>query len=627
MTINANNPTVTNVKYRWWEESEGTVAGAMASAAGAIEKYGWPRRWLNLTCTRYMTGREMSSLYAYSMAKRPASLSRAYAAAEWRPPTDNVIATCADVFSARIWKQRPFIIVVPYAGNFKARVKAKKLARFCDAVFAEAKFWDTYELNGIDAMTTGDAFVKVHESLSDKGKIAITRVLADEILVNEEEALYGQPRSLLQRCFIHREELISKYGTTPALRDSIWKAPGAYPGLYFGGDLNAQDVVPFVEGWHLAGWNSQTDKEEEGRTVVAIGDVMLDDRKWTKNRFPFAHLQFKQLTTGYFGQGLAEQLLSYQAELNRYDEADWENQRRISWPRVLNPIGSMASKAALSGVSGGVIDHAPNMEPKFIFPEATSPLAEARRERIKRSAYRRAGISETAAAGEKPGGLNSGAAIMAWATVDDSRHVDLGQRGEDYVTDVANLVFDLAEEIKPKVRLPGRTVQEIAWDDVRMANNLYAARAFPMSRLPQLPAARQQTIANWYADGQIDKATKMRLEQVPDTEGYADIATAARDDIEMVLDAIVEEGDYLPPEPFEDLKAALSIAQSRYLQERARGCPEDRLDLLLHWIMQCDEQLAEGAGVVGIQPPAVNPAAPPPQTTPSQGPPAQLQAA
>ncbi len=620
MTINANNPTAAQIRYRWWEDDELSVGSALSSAAQNIEKYSWHRRLLGLTCTRYMTGREMSSLYAYSMARRPASLTNRLRQIDWTPPTDNVIATIGDVYRSNIWKEHPFVLVAPIAGNFKAYIKSIQMTRFCDAAFHDTNFWDTYEACGDDATTVGDGFVRVHESFTEKRKIAITRMMADEILVNEEEALYGNPRSIIFRCFVHREELISKFGTTPELRDKIWKAPGAYPGLYYG-DLNAQDVVPFLEGYHRKGWDSKTDKEADGRAVTSINNIVLDDRKWNKNHFGIAQLKFSRLPNGYFSQGLVEQLLSYQAELNRYDAADWENQQRISWPTVMNPIGSQVSAGALMGVAGRIVNYVPiaGMRPDFVFPDASNAMAEQRRGRIKSSAYERARISPNAAQGERPDGVNSGAAIMMWATVKDSAHVDVGQHGEKFVTDVAGLVFELAEEIEPVVKLPGRNVQEIKWSEAKLSKDSYHARAFPMSSLPQLPAARQQKIDNWYANGQITKAIKMRLEQVPDVDGYEDLANAALNDVHMVLDAIIETGDYMPPEPFEDLSSAIQIAQSRWLHERARKTPQDRLDLLLQWVMQCDELIAEGAPPVGIQMPPGAPAAPPQQIAPVQG--------
>ena len=502
VTLNAGVRTdgAERLQYRWWNEPEDQAAGALTVAAQNIEKWNWSRRYLNLTCMRYMTGRELSAVYSYSMARRPGNLIRTYQNAEWKAPSFNLIATCADVYSSRIWKNRPFIQVIPIAGDFKARVRSKKLSRYSDAVFEETKFWPQFEMMGVDCMTTGDGFFKVREGIgADGGRIAIDRVLADEILVNEEEAQYGNPRSMIQRVFMHREELFYKYGRSAEQKNAIERAPSAFPGFYFGSDLNYRDIVPLVEGWRLPG----ADKDDEnGRHVLAVGDCLLDDSKWKKKRFPFARCQFRPMSVGYFGQGLAEILLPIQAELNRSDEAIWESARRCAWPRSILDTNAKVNEASLAGRAGGVVKWTSGgsaQEPKFIVTETMAPDFYENRNQWIQKGFKRARISESASSGEKPQGLNSGAAIMAWSTLDDSAHADLGQRAEDCVTDVADLVFDLAEDIKPRVRASGRTVQEIDWNDAKMSRNAYASRAFPMSRLPQLPAARLQQVEDTLA--------------------------------------------------------------------------------------------------------------------------------
>src|SRR6185369_310324 len=101
---------------------------------------------------------------------------------------------------------------------------------------------------------------------------------------------------------------------------------------------------------------------------------------------------------------------------------------------------------------------------------------------------------------------------MAWAQIDDSRHVDLSQRLEDFVTDVAKLIIAVAQEVKPKVVDPRRRGAVINWEDVALAfdptdltSSHFNARAFPMSRLPQTIAGREQQIPDWLANGQITK--------------------------------------------------------------------------------------------------------------------------
>jgi hypothetical protein len=119
-------------------------------------------------------------------------------------------------------------------------------------------------------------------------------------------------------------------------------------------------------------------------------------------------------------------------------------------------------------------------------------------------------------------------------------------------------------------------------------------------------ATRQKQIDTWFAQGKISKATSMRLEQVPDIDGFLDLINASGDYVQDTLDMMVEDGEYEPPTGLEDLTAAHEMAQSRYLQEKKFKTPQDRLDLILKYIVAV-EQLIEEAAPPPAQPPAMPP--------------------
>lgn len=61
----------------------------------------------------------------------------------------------------------------------------------------------------------------------------------------------------------------------------------------------------------------------------------------------------------------------------------------------------------------------------------------------------------------------------------------------------------------------------------------------------------------------------------------------------MALDEMVEEGEYVPPEPWSDLVTALSTAQSRYLFEKQQKTPQDRMDLILRHMSALSELIVD----------------------------------
>lgn len=593
--------------------SDGEVARLVVAQAATIEKYSWSKRWSSLIYARYLSGRETVGSYAYSTSARPGSVTLAVSGARWRPPTYSAIGTVADVYSTRIFKNRPFVDVIPLGeGGFKGRLRSTHMSKFSDAVFDSSKFWSTAELIGTDAMEQGVGIVKIHEDPNKKGSIAITRVLADELLISDDECLYGEPHSMLQRVFMHRRDVMARYGKSPEAIAAIKKAPAVHSA--FGpSDPNLRNIISLIEGW-----SKPLPDGTPGKHVLCIPGHAFINEKYTKRFFPFAILRFKQLTTNWKGQGLVEQLLPLQSELDRCMASYSEANERLGYPFVFADSGSDVSVESMAGMPGTFVTHT-GPKPQIETPPTIGADSFQWFTIIEQRIFKRAGISEAAAGGVKPQGLNSGAALMAFSTIEDTRHVDLSQRFEDWVTEVAKLVFSVAEEIKPKVVAPGRFGRIINWEDVRLTfdpndltSSAFRARAFPMSRLPQgTVSGREQQVSDWLANGQISREQAMRAGLIPDTESLGDLQTAVQDQIDATLDRIIDSGKFIAPTPFGDLALTLQTAQSRYLREDAltksespAAAPADRLRLLLQFIACTSDLISdrdEPQGPVGVQ--------------------------
>lgn len=587
---------------RWWTASKADVAAQLGAWCDNIERGDWTRRWANLTFYRYLTGRPTApTSFNYSATARPSAVN-VYSRARWEAPRYNVLKQCSDALGARVYKERPFVQVCPIAGDFKARVKSKKLSRWLDASFYDLELWPLIEQCGEDARTWGTAFVKVDVNPADK-KIRRTRILQDEIIIDENECNAGPPQRLALRIFVNRDDLVHAYGDNPEALQAIMHAPKATNGLYFGSDIDYTNVVVLREGWSLPRG------KQKGRYVLAVGNYALADTEWTRESFPLAKLVFSDVSTSWFGMGMPEMVLGLQREVDRVMAAAWENMRRAAWPRILLGAGSNVNPGSLGDKSNGIVTYA-GVKPEFIFPEAMSPdmfrYLEDTIRRIK-EVFR---MNDQATMGVPRREL-SGTAIEKAEIVDDSAHLPQLQHLEDFVVDIGVLLIEAAEQCHPTVRLPGRTVQEIKWDDVAISKNSYSLRAFPVGRLSKDMATRQKQIDIWFAQGKISKATSMRLEQVPDIDGFLDLANASGDYVESVLDMMVEEGEYDPPTGYEDPAAAHEMAQSRYLQEKKMKTPQDRLDLILKYIAALEQLMDETEPAPApAMPPGMAPAPP-----------------
>jgi hypothetical protein len=595
-------------RKRWYTADASTVAHELFGWAMDIESANWPRRFQQLVFYRYMTGRPVNPAFHYSMGIRPASVTAFYGRGQWQAPSLNVMAQCDDVLANRVYKNRPFLQWCPTAGDFGQRIQAKKITRWCDAAFAELEIWPTVELWGADSRMFGTGWLKVDAGI-DK-RVTVTRLLDDEILLDEAESnLCDHPRTIGLRVFLHRDELLAR-ATNDEQRDAINGAAPAELGLYFGNDLNTSDIITLVEAWHCG-----TGDNPKGRHVLAVNRCALVDEVWKQDRAPLAKLLYKQMPSGARGQGMAEQVVSLQRDVERQMAAIWENQRRYAWPHIGIESSSKILPSSLSDKSAGIYTFT-GTPAKFEFPNAITADQLQNLENTIRRVRERVGISEQSAIGMQKV-LTSGIAIEKQAQLDDARHVELSQHLEDGVQVIGELLVEAAKICKPNYTLPGRNVQQIKWSDLKPWNGMRPV-PFPMSRLPQSMAGRQQILDTWEASGKISKQTKMRLESMPDVDGWQDLNDAVGDEIEQALDRIVEDGEYVPPEPFGLLADRLEQAQSRYLQEKVLQTPQDRLDMILQYIAATQEMIDElappppGAPLGPPGPPALGPMPPAP---------------
>lgn len=623
---------VDNDPMHWWTKpvvgigETSRAASALVSTAEAIEYYGWRDRYTSFICAQMMTGRGIPSSFGCTLSERSSREMKSTWSALFNPPALNMVAISADVLKNKIYKNRPFLEWIPEAGKFKARLAAKDITGFTDALFAKLKVWPIIEQCGDDAMTYPAAFVKVSSTPAIPGwkgkkserKIRIERVLAEEILLTPEEAgSFCAPRSMIQRVFVNREEAIYMYGRNKdgSFNEEVCRrlrnAPGVYPGFFDAG-LQHKNIVALVEGWRLPFPDGKP-----GRHILAVGNIVLVDEEWERDRFPFAKMVFLDNGSSYMGQSLAEVTLPIQREIDRVSMTIAELERRNAWPRWAYSVSSKISPEMFAGP--GFIVSADGSFPQLLAGAAVPKELYAERQQLKQDALQRNGISQNQSSGEKPEGLSSGIAILANIQIDDSRHVSTMQKQEDFVMDIGELIIDECESVNPRVELASG--RELSWRDVADARKMARCRAFPMSRLPTLPSARAQQIQNWYDDGTIDRQQKAKLENMPDTQGFINLYKSSDDWIEWTLDTIVSSGKFSPPSPFASKKKQVEASQARFLYEATQETPDDRLMLL----MQFNAAALELPEPAGAPPPGGPPM--PGQGAPGPGPQAMPQGA
>lgn len=588
----------------WWrvpraekDKPNDALARTVTQYAESRERAQIQRRWRNLCFFQAMSGQPAGSTFWYSMSHRPQAYGY-YSQFEFEPPRDNQIAACADVYINRLFRQRIFINVVPERGNFSQRQQSKGLEQWLDGAFDDYGFWDLFPLVGKDALESGTGWLKF--SVGPNDKPLVTRPHSDCMLFANPDNV--DQHDVIERVWASRQALLEAYRDDEEACEAIKRTPSAYPGFWYATDtLDCRDAIPLLDA-HYVSANGTGDK---GRHVLCVSNYVLCDEDYDVETLPYERWQFSQLSSGVFGQGLAEQLLSLQDELNDYMAGISENHKRMAWPKWLIEAGSAVNERALGDTSGANVKYV-GTKPEAIVPEANSAETYEYCNTLRAYMKERAHISDMAVKGEIPRGLNSAPSLERWSQLDDQTFGEQAGRLEAFTIKCAYQMIRLGAECKPEVKLKGRDYRFVKWEKEWInAKRPMQLMAFGSSRLPQTIAGRAQTLSDMLANGQISRTTYTRYSQTPDTDQLQDILNAPQEAIDRQLDELLK-GDYIPPTPFGDLPYALGQVESRYCYESNIETPENILDLYLQY-RAAVKDLIQDQSTPDVAPPAPGP--------------------
>ena len=268
--------------------------------------------------------------------------------------TLNIIQSMCDTVTARVAKAKPMATYLTTGGDWEMQRKAKLLTKFTSGQFYGSKIYEVAPRVFLDACVFGTGVMKIFEY---NGQIKCERVFPDEVVVDDLEARYGNPRQMFQRKIVDKEVLTSLFpefaeqismATPIEDNDSIYKA---------------SEQVECIEAWHLP----SSEGAGDGKHVIAIENATLMDDSWERDGFPFAFIHWTSRLLGFWGQGLAEQLTGIQVEINRLLR-NIQQQMHLATPKVFVEAGSKISKAHINNEIWGVIEYA-GTAPQFFVPK------------------------------------------------------------------------------------------------------------------------------------------------------------------------------------------------------------------------------------------------------------------
>lgn len=513
-------------------------------------------------------------------------------------PTMNVVQSCIDTLVSRITQSRPRPIFLTDNSDYKERNLAKQLNNFIVGELYQTEAYRLGELLLRDAAALGTGALKIYEN-TDK-KVALERVMLTEILVDPNDALYGFPRQLYQFKLMDRDVLAESF---PKNRSDIEKAEQAFPDSGSDSSQTVADQVMVVEGWRLPSGKDSGD----GRHMIACSSGAILDEEYEKDKFPFVFLHYSSRIMGFWGQGLAEQLMGTQVEINKLLMTISQAINLVGVPRVFVEDGSKVVKAHLNSNIGAIVTYR-GTKPVYEVAPCIPEEVYAQLQRLVQYAYQQSGVSALAASAQKPAGLNSGEAIRNYDDLQSDRFAALARRYDNVFVDLAYQITGLAKDIadregKYQTVYPNKNgTKQIDLPKADLLENPFVIQCFDASSLPRDPAGRLEKVTEMAQSGMIDMREARRLLDYPDLEQDDKLANAAEERILQILDAIIEDGEYTSPDPFTDLQLATKLSTQYINLYAGAKLEEERMQLLRDFFTQV-QALKQAA----MPPPAMGP--------------------
>lgn len=601
-----------SILAEWWKaEDETQLASQLCGTASYLKTNQTYRMRQIAVDVRLYCG---LSVYSYA-GSNVSKMDRTKTLPDDRP-TFNLIQSATDTLISRLSQNEPSPKFLTDGADYKQRHLAQELNQFILGEFYQTKAYQKGPKILRDAMVSGGTGVaKIYRG--DDDKVCIDRVMACDLFVDDNDSLNGDPQTLIQLKLVDRDKLMAN---NPKLKALIAMTPQSYPDNAPDSGRTIADQVLVVEGWKLAsGPDSEAFGYLPGRHTIATVNGILFDEPFHKVKFPFVFFKYSEPFLGFWGQSLATQLFGTQLSINRIMYTITRAISLVGVPRVFIDQSSKVVKAHNNNEIGVIITYS-GVKPSYEVAPCNAPELYAERDRLIEYGFRQCGVSNMQATGQKPSGLDSGEAIRSFDDVNSDRFAELSKKYENFYIDLAYLVVDTAMDIAKETGsyqtvYPNKDgTKEIDLPKMDILKDPFVIKCFTESSLPRTPAGRIATVTEQVQAGMLTIKEGRRLMKFPDLEANERLDNASEERIFKILDGIVENGKYTPPDPFLDLQLATTLVVQYINLYLAANLEEKKADMLRTFFNQV-QTLQQAANPPQMAPAPTPTAAPMPTPT------------
>lgn len=602
--MNAAEPN--GLERTWWKANKSSVGASVQSLAFFLLRHQKERRRANALHMQIVANDDPSGR-GPDVAPMAAAINRLQGTGAERSRyllCLSIVETACSIISSA----KPTLQILTQAGDWDLQRRAKKqtlaLAGQMRSLGMETlgpKCFKDATINDI-----GGVYGCIHPETK---KVHLERVQANEILVDHNEALTGDPRNLYRVRPVNKERLKELY---PKKAEAIEKAEcvsADYRSDFYLSRESASESVLLVEAWHLG------TKDRPGRYVMCVGQATLVDEPYEHCEFPFAFVRYADMPLGWYGQSLVSRTKEAQKRINqlirRYERSQDLNSKCVT----VVPRSSGLTPDQITNLPGQVV-MSESGDPKLLTWNGTPPDLRAEIPAIREETLNNEGLSEQQVQGEKVPGVTSAVGLRASDDIQARRHVHPQRRYETFHIDVAKLIARLnddATEEDPNYTVTGQVkrgrrdyIHTTKWKDVQTDWDDVRLQIFPTSSLSTTPKGRRDDVMGLLQAGMITQQTALELLDMPDLDTDTANQLAEIDYSRWLIEQVMDGEDYLidPILGVDGLTLAMDTARKAYLQCAYSEAPDEVLDRLREFM---EDVLAE---IERLQPPPEPAAAP-----------------
>lgn len=597
---------------RWWESESDILHKDVWAAAERVRlEHGTARRDANRICIGLYENRDLDGVVVEGV-NIPTELRSAGL-------TLNVCSSCVDVLAAKIATNKPKPQYLTVDGDFSAQQKAKNRQRF---VMGNFQGGEVYR-KSIDVwMDSAICDIGAMKLFDDNGKVGYERTFPSELLVDSRAAQDGNPRELFQEKWVSTDVLAAAY---PDKAEQIKLSASRRLGEVDKMSGMVDDMVRVYEAWHLPSGPGAKD----GKRAIVVEHAVLVEEEWTDDSFPFAFLRWTKLREGFWGQGLVEQLAPLQSEITELLDKIQKAHRLLGVPWVLRNKGSEFNKGALTNQPGEIIDWDGAVEPKVQVHGIMAPEVYTYLDYCFQKAFEVSGVSQLSAMSKKPAGIESGVALRTLLDTETQRFAMAVDAWQQFFLDLARETTKCARRIgNPTATWRSKEwARQIPWKDVageEGEDDRFVLQLWPVNLLPDTPAGKLAYVEQMITMGLVSPDQGQSLLDFPDIEAFQRTNSAAKDMVDMMIEAMLTTGRYIAPSkhmpivnPDGSPGMAIHVVQGALMRGKVNDWPDDKLAMLSQWL---DEAIAIGKEIMAmLQPPAPEPMAAPGAPGPAPG--------